>query len=236
MTNDLGIVEGGGKTYPLLEEKDYDAVVHGIVILGRHPVEFQGQKKEPQVFMRVILELPDVVRDDGTTATTGKKIKITSSVDKGNFAKFLQTLGLKVTEDNIRQYFSNEAQKSLLGKAVVASVAQWEKDGVRAASIREFAKLDPRLPQPKGVRGTFYFNPLSPDLKVFRENLTFRTQQEVMSALNANQFPRELHEAWAEIQIERENKQQDNKPQTKATEPHDSNNYNDAVDWNEESI
>jgi hypothetical protein len=216
MSNDLGVTSTGGKSYPVLEAKDYDAVVHGIVSLGRHPVEYQGTKKEPQVFLRIIVELPEVVREDGTTATTGKKIKVTNSVDKGNFAKFLTALGEKVTEANIESYFSNNAQKGLLGKAVVVTVEQWESDTGTAASIKEFTKLDPRLPKPQAKRETFFFNPLSPDLKVFKENLTFRTKQEVMSALNANQFPAELHQAWKEAQAENEQKKTNNQ-QTETT-------------------
>lgn len=236
--NDLGAPEFGSN-YKALEQGEYDAVVHGIVSLGLRPDEFTNEsgvteKKDPKIYLRVIFEIPDKLRDDGTTTTTSKSIKLTKDPVKGNWGKFLTALGERVDKDNIDHYKSKEKLNSLLGKSVVVDVAEW-KNG-EGSSIAAFRKLDPRLPQPKATRETFFFNPLSPDLKMFRENLTFKTKQEVMSALNANQFPRELHEAWAEVQIERENKQQDNKTQPKATETRNNQDYSDAVDWNEESI
>lgn len=225
MSNELGVPESGNR-YEVLEGKDYDAVVHGIVSLGLQPVEYKGEKKQPQVFLRVIVELPDVVREDGTTATTGKRIKVTDSVDKGNFAKFLLALGEKVTESNIRSYFSSEALKSLLGRYVVASVEQWESDTGTAASIKEFIKFHPNAPKPMPKRETFYFNPLTPDLKVFENNLSYRTQKDVMSALNANNFPPQLHELWEKIQVEREEKQKENNNKDNNTPPWEEKNSN----------
>ena len=237
--NDLGAPEFGSNNYKALEQGEYDAVVHGIVSLGLRPDEFTNEagaveKKDPKIYLRVIFEIPGKLRDDGTTVTTSKSIKLTRDPVKGNWGKFLTSLGERVDKDSIDHYKSKEKLNGLLGKSVVVDVAEW-KNG-EGSSIATFRKLDPRLPQPKATRGVFFFNPLSPDLKIFRENLTFKTQQEVMSALNANQFPRELHEAWAEAQVARENEQQDNKAQPKQTAPHDSNNYHNAVDWNEESI
>jgi hypothetical protein len=226
-TNDLGAPERGMNTkYTPLDSGDYDAVVHGIVSLGLNPDVYEGVQKTPKVFLRVIVELPDQLREDGTTITTSRKIKVSNSVDLGNWAKFLTALGEKVTEQNIKSYSSRDKLEDLLGKSVVAVVDQWESDTGLTASIKEFRKLDPRLPQPKAVRETFFFNPLSPDLKIFKENLTFRTKQEVMSALNANQFPAELHQAWKEAQADNASKQQDKgRGQSVTTSPMQQTSY-----------
>lgn len=198
MVNDLGIVESNG--YELLEAKDHDAVVHGIVNLGLRPVEFQGEKKNPAVFIKVILELPDVIREDNETAVIGKKVKLTNSVDKGNYAKLLTAFGEKVTKINMSSYLNSEALKKLLGKPIIARIDHWESEEGTRAAVRELVKLDPRLPQPQATRATFFFNPLAPDLEVFKNTLTYFTQKEIMEALNADSFPKELHLEWVKIQ------------------------------------
>lgn len=199
MSNDLGIPVSSGN-FELLPTGEYDAVIHGIINLGLRPVEFQGEVKAPAVFIKLVLELPDKVREDGMTTVVSKKIKLTNSVDKGNYAKLLTTLGEKVTKANMNSYLSSNALKALLGKSVIVTVDHWQSDDGVKATVRELLKLDPRLPQPKATRETFFFNPLAPDLAVFKDILTYYTKKEVMEALNASNFPAELHAAWAEEQ------------------------------------
>lgn len=199
MSNDLGIpVSSGG--YELLPAGEYDAVIHGIINIGLRPVEFQGEKKAPAVFIKLILELPDKLRDDGVSTVVSKKIKLTNSVDKGNYAKLLTTLGEKVSKANINSYLTSDALKALLGKSAIVVVDHWQSDDGVKATVRELLKLDPRLPQPQATRDTFFFNPLAPDLAVFKDTLTYYTKKEIMEALNADNFPPELHAAWAEEQ------------------------------------
>lgn len=189
------------KEYTLLDEKEHDAVIFGIINLGlQEGKEYDGKATAAKTAIRLILELPSEVNEEGEAATVQKKINITGNVEKGNYAKLLIALGEKVNKNNINSYLSPAALQGLLGKSVVAKVEHFETTDGKRNMVSELTKLDPRLPQPKGTRHTFFFNPFKPDLEVFKNDLTSYGQKEVMAALNSDNFPAELHEAWAEIQ------------------------------------
>ncbi len=190
------------KEYNLLEEKEYDAVIFGVVNVGLHPIEYQGEVKSPGTFVRLVLEIPSEKDSDGNVATVQKKIRLTNNVEKGNYAKLLTMLGEKVTKNNINSYLSNDALKSLLGKAVVVKLEHFESDSGTRNSLSEMSRLDPRLPQPVGTREHFFFTPYgaSPDIEVFKKDVTPFTQKEIMSSLNSDHFDKSLHAAYAELQ------------------------------------
>lgn len=189
------------KEYKLLDEGEHDAVIFGVVNVGLHPIEWEGEQKNPGTFIRLVLEIPSIVSEDGSVATVQKKIRLTNNAEKGNYAKLLTDLGEKVTKNNINSYLSNDALKKLLGRAVTVRLEHYEtKDGARN-TVKELGKLDPRLPQPVGTRELFFFTPYgaSPDIEVFKKEITPFTQKEIMSSLNSDHFDKSLHEAYAEI-------------------------------------
>lgn len=191
------------QSYTLLEEGEHDAVIFGVINIGLQPIEFEKEQKAPGTFIRLVMELPSILDDEGKPATVQKKIRLTSNVEKGNYAKLLVAIGEKVNKNNINDYLSSAALLGFLGKPIVAKVSHFNTDDGKRNMVQELTKLDPRLPQPKGTRETFYFNPFKPDLDVFKKDLTAFAQKEVMGALNATNFPPELHEVYASIQEDR---------------------------------
>lgn len=190
------------KEYKLLDEKEYDAVIFGVVNVGLHAIEYEGEQKAPGTFVRLVLEIPSEVDEEGNVSTVQKKIRLTNNIEKGNYAKLLVALGEKVNKNNINSYLSNDALKSLLGKVVTVKLEHFEtKDGARN-TVRELGKLDSRLPQPKGTREHFFFTPYgaSPDIDVFKKDVTPFTQKEIMSSLNSDHFDKSLHEVYASLQ------------------------------------
>jgi hypothetical protein len=185
------------KEYKLIEEGDYDAVIFGVINLGLQKVEYKDEVKSPATFIRLILEIPSIVNEKGEPATIQKKVKLTASVDKGNYAKLLLALGYKVDKSSIGKYLSIDGLKGLIGKSVVAKIAHFNTSDGKRNMVQELVKLDPRLPQPVGTKKQFLFNPFSPDLDIFKNDVTSYGQDEIMKALNAANFPKELHEAYA---------------------------------------
>lgn len=200
--NEFGFTPNSG--YTVIEESDYDAVVMGIVFLGRHPREpYQGKARQPVNKLKIMFEIPDIVRentDPPETAMMAKKVNLSDSVDKGMFAATLQALGEHPTKDNIVGYMRKESLVKLLGRGVVLTVKHFEGEKGVVAYVDDLTKLHSKIPVPKATRETFYFNPLIPDLNVFNNNLSYYTQKEIMSALNAEQYPKELHAAWVKAQ------------------------------------
>lgn len=204
--NDMGF-EARGAFEPI-KEGTYDAVVHAVVGLGLNRSFYKDQEKAPAVNVKIIYELPDVERDDGTTATIAQRLKL-STHEKSRCYQMLSTLlGKKLTGSEALNAVSSEGLKNLLGKQATVTISHWIKDDKAIPVVSEVNKLDPRLAAAatKGKRETFFFNPLSPDLNVFKSFLTFGTQEQVMKAENASNFPKDLHEAWVKIQEDKANK------------------------------
>lgn len=197
MLNELGMEI---KEYNLLDEGTYDAVIIGVVNTGLHPVKFKGEKKMPASYIRVVLEIPAITNDEGESATVQKRIKLTSHVEKGKFAEVLKALGEKVDKNTIMGYLTHKGLEKLLGKTCTITIDHFETDKGKRNAVGNISRLDPRLEQPKASRKLFCFNPFKPDIAVFKNDVTAFTQKEVMTALNSDNYPPELHEAWAEIQ------------------------------------
>ena len=203
------------KQYNLLDEGDYDAVIFGVINLGLQTVEFQGEVKQPATFIRLILEIPSITDSEGNSATIQKKVKLTSSVDKGNYAKLLVALGEKVTTANISNYLTPAALQGLLGKTASVKIEHFNTADGKRNMVQDISRLDPRLPQPKGTKKHFFFNPFNPDLDVFKDDVTIYGKKEIMGALNSSNFPKELHAAWVEVQEQKESNTTTSKGVTK---------------------
>lgn len=191
----------GGGDFKALANGTYDYVIHGIVGLGLRENSYQGEAKPPVVKIKIIFEVPAEVRDDKQTQVCSYKVNLSPNA-KGNFYKFVRTIDKDATEDNFSGYMSAAGLNNLLGQVGVLTINSFEKDGKAIAYVdgSGFTRLDPRLPKPVATRPTFFFNPFKPDVEVFKNTLTYYTQKEVMEALNAHQFPPELHQAWAAVQ------------------------------------
>lgn len=204
LQNEFGFTPGGSGFQPL-KEGDYDAVLHGIVGLGIQKGSiYQGEQKPPVYKFKFIFEVPSEERgEDKLPATISKSINLSNNVDRGGFALILKSLGVQVNKNTIMSYATKDELVKLLGKSLQITVEQFTGDNGKAASyVKETTKLHPKVEKPAAVREGFYFNPRFPDLNVFNNTLTHGTKSQVMSALDADQFPTELHEAWVKAQEE----------------------------------
>ena len=221
MINDMGVEI---KSFEAIDEGTYDFVIHGVVGLGLREIPaFQGQEKPPAVQAKVIFELPELQREDGQSQMLTYKLTLSTS-EKSNCFKFFKLIhGDKVSKATISQFLTSEGLRGLLGKTGTVGVKHWNKDGRNIATVdREgFARLHPKVKPPEATRPAFFFNPLNPDMEVFKNTLTFWTKKEVMSALNSDKFPAELHEAWAKAQEDEENRK-NNKEQAKSEKQEDT--------------
>lgn len=201
----------GGGNYPVLASGDYDGVVHGLIYLGTQKrTPWEGKARLPVQQFKVIFELPESLREDETKLPNviSKTVNISSHIEKGGLAVFLRALGENPTAETINSYRAKDRLLSLLGKSAVLGVEQFEgSEGRKAVMVKSLTKLDPRLPKPKGTREAFYFNPKNPDIKVFKDVITYFTKKKIMEALDADQFPKEIHQAWAEAQEAEASKQ-----------------------------
>ncbi len=204
-TNEFGYTPSTGFTP--MEAGDYDAVLQGIIVMGRQPRTFEGKPKPPQVRLKFVFEIPDLVREgssDSTapkeTSTTSYKVWLSDSLDKGGFAKALRALGENPTKDSIMGYMSQAGLTPLLGRGIVLTVKQFEGEKGVSACVETLTKLHAKIAIPVATRPIFYFNPMMPDIEVFNKLLSYYTKKEVMGAVNSEQFPKELHAAWVVAQ------------------------------------
>lgn len=204
-TNDfMGFTPSTGSKYETLPEGSYDFVVHGIVGLGLRPHSFEGKEMPPRAEIKVIFEIPEHLRDDGQTELLSVRFPISNN-EKSNYYKFCTVvLGEKVTgnPENMGKLCTATGMKELLGKVGTLTVATWKNGEGRSVSNRGFYPLHPKAPKPVATRETIFFNPFSPDLKVFKENLTAWTRKDIMAALNADSFSDELKELHKQLLVD----------------------------------
>jgi len=209
MTNllDLGFQEKA--SFKPVDAGIYDAVIHGIVSLGVQPQKddpVTGKPKAPRGMLKIIFEMPDVVRDDKQTALISKNMVLSNHEKSGYYKLFAACLGSAKTTEAV---VASTPVTDLLGKKLALTVVHWSnaENGTSGAKVPENATnhLDARLATiaTPATRDTFFFNPMNPDLDVFKDKLTYYTQKVVMDALNASSFPKELHKLWVKIQEER---------------------------------
>lgn len=218
-TNEFGFTSGG--SYEPLAEGKYDAVLHAIIGLGRQKGSiYKGKQKPPVIKIKFVFELPSSMREleDGTEIPNviGKNVNVSDSVAKGGFAAMLKALGGHPTEENITSFMRQEALEKLLGRKVVLDVQHFDTEDGSRPFVASLTPLDPRIPdQPEAHREPLYFNPRKPDLKAFKEVITSYTRDIMMSAYDSDQFPKELHEAYATIKEQEAKEGAENKKKSK---------------------
>lgn len=216
--SDLGISMKAGKEYEPVKEGKYDFLVHGIVFLGEQPnlMGFKNEKGElqkPSPQFKFIFELPKAIREDGLSEVMS--LNVTASVSERGFYITLVSILLDktMTPDEMADYVTSAGLKSLLGKAGRLRVVHWEKDGRKGAKIdrKGLYPHDEDREMPVAKRETFFFNPLQPDMNIFKNVLTHWTRKEIMQAVNAKDFCKEIHQEWARELEERAAKGKDDK-------------------------
>ena len=198
-------IEVGGSSL-LIEEGTYDAVLMAIIQNGVQTREFQGKQNKPANMIKLLFEIPGVKNSEGKSAVVGKEMPAIMS-DRSNCFKYFKNMGVfkePTTAELNRVFSSEESVKALLGTAVSAKIGHFEKtDGSKGHYLESVAKLDERLPQPKGEEETYIFTFSNPDINLFKNKLTSYGRERIMGALNSKDLPKEFHEFYATEQEER---------------------------------
>lgn len=195
---------GGGNKFEMLPEGSYDFVIHGVVGLGLRPHSYEGKELNPQAVVKIIFEIPEHKREDGKTELLTIKLPVSSN-EKSHYFKFCTALfGQNVTgvKENMEKLVYSSGMRTLLGKVGTLSVVTWKNGEGRSVSNKGFYPLHPKAPKPEATREFVFFNPFSPDIEVFKNNLTSWTRKEIMEALNADNFSDELKLAYKECLVE----------------------------------
>lgn len=221
MSNDFGL-EITERKFELIPAGNYDFIIHGIVNVGvRKPyteLTPEGKKALPKNQIKVIFEFPSSIRDDGETNVSSLNLAVSLHGKSSMFKLFNACFGQAIIDGYDKQgnptmkseYLTASHIEKLLGSVGTLTIIHKATDNRTYARIKpdSLVALHPLVPKPIATRETFLFNPLQPDLEVFKNKLTYWTQKEIMEAMNVEAFPTELHKAWLEIQEERNNKEE----------------------------
>lgn len=196
---------GGGGNYEPLAAGKYDAVLHAIIALEMQKHVYQGVETGIVPKVLLLFEIPSELRPgrDGAELPAMLSYEMTlSSHEKSTFTKVVSALHHKaLSEDSVYDIInSQEAIEGLLGKACTVDVKEYKnKLGQTKNAVKGIGELDKRLPQPTAVRDSFVFTAANPDLDIFKERLIGWTRDKLMSAVNADEFPAELHQAYRDL-------------------------------------
>lgn len=188
----------GAGELTVLEPGSYDALLHGVVDLGVHETEFQGQSTGRKRLIKFIFEIPSVTLDSGESLVIGFKDSPLSASPKSNVAKIVTALtGVKEPKDIVK--ILNGNLESLLGKPLSLQIKNFKTNsGDTRHAIESVSKLDERITPPDARREGFVFTFDGADVDVFRDKLTKYTQDKILSAENADELPAEIHQAAAD--------------------------------------
>ena len=203
------IEKSKGGNYEPLEAGKYDAVLHAIISLERQKYEYKGQPKvSPKILM--LFELPDVLRPaaDGKQLAALQNYELTlSTSEKGNFITVVNALEHKsFTEDELYNFInSEESMTGLLGKkCIVEVITKKNQKGELRNYMGGVLELDPRAERGretplKPTREPFIFTAAKPNIDIFKNKLIGWTRDKIMSAVNSDEFPAELHKAYRDV-------------------------------------
>ena len=193
-------------SYVLVPEGEHDAVLHGIIELGRHERNaFQGKQLPPANLIKLIFEIPSVQREDGVSEVISTGELTISNSERSNLFKFISALearnGKKTDEDSLADTLSDSNNmKALLGLPISLTVSHvTTKSGQVIAIIDSFSKLHSKLEAPNATREPVFFEFGVSTPKEFSK-LTRRTQSKIVSALNADKLESEILQNYYEQQ------------------------------------
>lgn len=191
-----------GSGVSLIDEGVHDAVLIGIVQEGVHVKQFKGKDKPPAMQVKLIFEIPSITYEhDGQVLSKviGRSMPMIIA-ERANFFKFFKAMGImkEPTKEEAEKLFSTkDSVINMLGTSVSLTVEhRTSKDNDTFNVIESVSKLDPRLPQPESKRKHFVFSLNSPDLEVFKNDLTPYSRHTIMNSLSAKSLPKEFHEAY----------------------------------------
>jgi len=214
------------KKWPLVPEGNQDALLLGIVQLSIQPPSeyalkhFKEARDTDQ--LRLIFEFPNAKDDEGELLKSHEDKALTLSIDitysdsvaKGNLYKFVSAvLQKELTQEQFSAWCGDDANfKGLIGKALALKLQhKTSAAGRERCDIKGFLPLDPDLQQLRPQTAThepLFFTPFNVDLKEWAK-LTFWSKRDVMNAVDASEFPKDLQESWVAAQEAEEVKKQE---------------------------
>ncbi len=187
---------------PDLNEGEYSAVLIGVVYLGTHKRTYKGEDKGQCPKAKLIFEIPSQVSAKGETKVISKNIGNLTTNARGSFLPIASVLlGKKLTSEELARYNKNTASplKETIGKQVTLSIAHFSTDDGTRAYVEEVRVAHPKDDPITATKDDVYFDPYEGTLATFN-TLTYYTKSEVMSAVDAKEFPAELHKQWVKDQ------------------------------------
>lgn len=219
MTNLLDIKESKAfaEFVPILPGR-YDAVLVGVIQLGSHMQSYQGKDTGAKTELTLLFEIPELKDSSGVARSITKTIPVPGTINaKSNFYKIFKAMKLieEPTVDSVSKVFgTKESLENILGTTVSLDITNYERNNGEtghAIDKNGINKLDSRLPQPTATVEPFVFTFKHPDISVFKNRLTHYNRSRIMEALNANELPKEFHEAFILELEERTRKQEEYK-------------------------
>ena len=224
-------IEKGGTAFLSLEDGRYDARVLGIVGLGKQDLSKAKYPKPPTNQLKIIFEIPSLFNTDDEnseyrrTLTTSRKYAVTCG-DRANLNKTLSAVyKTSLTQDACEAIVTDDAKlEACLGKCLKVDTTSFDSNGSKIGYANGWLELDVDLEHrvPANAQDTFIFFPNNPDMAVWNKDIKFHVKENVMSAINAASYPKELHQQFVLDQEAEEIKKQeraakkDNKDDTSA--------------------
>lgn len=195
------MVKFADNSLPDLDEGEYSAVLIGVVYLGAHEKEYKG-KKTVTSRGKFIFEIPTKTNDKGETRVIAKTVKNLTTNSRGAFLGLSSILlGKKLTSEDLAKYNRNVQRplEETLGKQVSLTIEHFTTDDGTKAYVKEIRAPHPKDDPVTATKEFVYFDPYVGTVDEFNK-LTYYTKNEVMSALDASDFPAAIHKQWVKDQ------------------------------------
>ncbi len=207
------MVKFADSSLPDLEEGEYPAVLNGVVWLGMQEQDERSAKKygvkDPTSQLRLLFEIPTQTNRYDENVVTTKTVKNVTTSAKGNFIKLASAmLGKKLSSAELAVYLKGANPfKELLGKQLSISIEHFNSDDGLKAFVSDVKQPHPKDDPVKGARPVVYFDPTASDAAANWTKLSYYTKAQIMSAVDADEYPKELHKQWVKDQEEQATKE-----------------------------
>lgn len=185
----------------------YDGVISSLVDLGIQTREYEGViKNEHQI--KVIFEIPAITFTNQEGEELPRMLSMDMKISAHEKSKFFTlvkaAMRTELEPEEVEQIIrTDKALDELLGKTVVLEVNQFKtRHGTTNNGIKAIAALHKKVPPSDAVRDTFRFETMNPDIEIFKTKLNRFTRDKIMSAVNSDEFPKELQLAYKQVQEE----------------------------------
>lgn len=204
------IVGGAGFSSEPLPEGTYDAVLSAIIDLQIQMTTFKGvESPKPQV--KLIFEIPSELRtykedEDPQPVLIGQTVTLSANSRSKLSEVICALVGKKLEEEEVADILCTDgALEELLGKPCTLDINVYKsKRGTEHNGIQQVSKIHPKVEPPVSVKEPFIFEANKPNLDVFKNKLSRYTRDTIITCVNSDELPKDLHKAYRDIKIEEE--------------------------------